>query len=256
MTDDGFAGELPAGRRTRPNSDRAVGERSAALSAGDVLALCDRHLDEVGRRNHLFGWLRPPGGGADAWLPVDAYYPRNRLVVLYRARARTHDQVYRELVPQHGLRLLVLSPDELGTTAAGARRALAAMLARLEPSPAPARQAAAEHEDVWKKVSARAAGAASSRSRPAAATSSARKTKTETESRPARATGQNGATDGVPQPSARERAERFLATEAARRGRREPAPTSADSPLVGVAVGLGLFLVLLVAVIYIASSGG
>src|SRR5205807_9137384 len=130
----------------------------------------------------------------------------------------------------------------------------AAMLARLEPSPAPARQAAAEHEDVWKKVSARAAGAASSRSRPAAATSSARKTETET--RPARATGQNGATDGVPQPSARERAERFLATEAARRGRREPAPTSADSPLVGVAVGLGLFLVLLVAVIYIASSGG
>ena len=285
MMDHGRAGELPSGDQTRPRDDRAGAERPrrpAALSLAEVLTLCDRHLQEVGRRNHRFGWLRSPDGGSDdAWLPVDAYYPRNRLVVLYRPRARAHDQLYRELVPGHGLRLFVLSPDELGTTPAGAERALAALLARLgPPAPPPAQAEAPAQEALWTKVSSRAAAAlqsATARSGSGGTGTGPRPAARRDSAHGARAAAQPAAADGgrsaespsvppgaaravprapAPPPSAAERAERFLTTRAARGTRRAPAPSSAESPLVGIAVGLTLFLVLLVAAIYIASSGG
>jgi hypothetical protein len=256
MTDHGLAGELPGRERTRPSTGRGPAERPAAergrtsvLSHADVLSLCDRRLQEVGRRNHLFGWLRPPGAGADGWLPVDAYYPRNRLVVLYRPRARAHDQIYRELIPEHGLRLLVLSPDELGSTAAGAERALEGMLDRLDPVPPPPGQLPVPDEPaLWSKVSSRASAAWHSA---AAARASA--------APPPRTNGGATAHRAGPQlaqPSAAERAERFLAARAAHRTRRERGPGAAESPLIGIAVGLMLFLVLIVAVLYIASNGG
>src|SRR3982074_794092 len=109
MTADGLAGEL-SGRSTRTEFDH-------------IVSLCDRQLGEPGRRGHLFTWLRPPGAGAEGGLRVDAYYPRHRLVVLYRAQSGPHDELYRELIPKHGLRLLELTPGDIGRTPAGAQRA-------------------------------------------------------------------------------------------------------------------------------------
>jgi hypothetical protein len=99
-------------------------------SAGAILALCDRLLDEVGRRSHLFSWLRAPGSGPGEWLAVDGYYPRNRLVVVCR-EDRSHDEVFAELVPEHGLRLLGLAPSELSAEPAEAEAGLRRRIAEL-----------------------------------------------------------------------------------------------------------------------------
>jgi hypothetical protein len=274
MTEHGLAGELPPRERARAMDGAADGARAPAQDGGEpgerrrpsrvslaeILSLCDRHLDEVGRRNHLFGWLRPPGAGADEWLAVDAYYPRNRLVVVYRPRRRAHEQVYRELVPKHGLRLLEVSPTDFGSTSAGAERAVAAILAELPPPAAPPGQTEgaergarrsrgpAEQPDLWSRVSTRAAAAvqgATARPRPAAGTARTRP-----------APRREDATSEPRRPSAAERASRFLTTRAKSGSRRAPAPASAESPLPGVALALVLALVLVVAVIYFASTGG
>ena len=47
------------------------------------------------------------------------------------------DELYRELVPARGLRLLELTPADLGSTPAGAERALAQKLADLPLSRTP-----------------------------------------------------------------------------------------------------------------------
>jgi hypothetical protein len=260
MTDQRLAGELPAPdrppagaggtRADRPpagasgtRADRA--RRRSAVSLSEILAVCDRELGEVGRRDHLFTWLRAPGGGVDAWLPVDAYYPRHRLVVLYQVRGRANADVYRELIPAHGLRLLELTPADLVSSSGGAERALASILAQLAPPPAPAAQPPLEaprHHDLWARVSARA----QSRRPTTPARSDGHAPPSPTAAR----------SDGHPPPSAAERASQFLTTRAARGTRRAPAPASAESPLAGVAVGVVLVLVLIVAAIYIASTVG
>jgi hypothetical protein len=135
MTDDGLAGELPTGA---------------------ILALCDKVLDEVGRRSHRFTWLRAPGAVADAWLPVEAYYPRHRLVVVCHAERTAYDHLFRQLVPEHGLRLLQFKPAELGGELAMAERVLRRMIARL-PDPA------------WPDARAEEPRVRSPRSRPASA---------------------------------------------------------------------------------------
>jgi sortase A len=81
-----------------------------------VLRLVDRILAEPGRRRHVFGWLKAPGGGTEDWLPVDAYYPGHRLVVVCSNSSTQHDAAFKELVPAHGLRLLEVQPSELGPT--------------------------------------------------------------------------------------------------------------------------------------------
>ena len=90
-------------RYARQIYDDMKDERPERLSS-----ICDELLGEVGRRAHIFAWLRAPGAGADEWLPVDAYYPRARLVVMCRSGSRPDDAVYRELVPAHGLGLMTL----------------------------------------------------------------------------------------------------------------------------------------------------
>jgi hypothetical protein len=108
--------------------------------AGTILALCDRVLGEIGRRSHLFAWLRAPGAGPGEWLAVDGYYPANRLVVVCRVPDDPLSEVYAELVPAHGLRLLQLTPSELGADAeatelpdpAAAETMLRALIAELE----------------------------------------------------------------------------------------------------------------------------
>ncbi len=97
-------------------------------SEAAVLAECDRLMGEVGRRRHLFSWLRRPSGGPDGWLEVDAYYPAQRLVVLCRAGRGEFAEIYRELVPRHGLRLLELDPADLhGELRTAVRDRLAAL---------------------------------------------------------------------------------------------------------------------------------
>ncbi len=123
-------------------SDRA----ELGLPAPTILSICDQLLGEVGRRHHMFAWLRAPGAGADEWLAVDAYYPRSRLVVMCRSRPGPHESLYRELVPAHGLGLLTLDPAVLGNDRQAVQETLAAKFFDLEhvprergrPAPAPA----------------------------------------------------------------------------------------------------------------------
>jgi hypothetical protein len=103
-------------------SDRA----ELGLPAPTILSMCDHLLGEVGRRHHMFAWLRAPGAGAGEWLAVDAYYPRARLVVMCRSSPGPHDALYRELVPAHGLGLLTLDPPALGNDREAVRATLAA----------------------------------------------------------------------------------------------------------------------------------
>ncbi len=125
MTTDRLAGGLRA-----PGPE---GARSSALSVGTILSLCDRLLDEVGRRRHIFAWLRAPGSETEEWLAVDAYYPGNRLVVVCRPEPGPHDHLYGELVPRHGLRLAQFAPADLGPEPASAELALARMIDALGP---------------------------------------------------------------------------------------------------------------------------
>ena len=112
-------------------SDRA----ELGLPAPTILSMCDHLLGEVGRRHHMFAWLRAPGAGAGEWLAVDAYYPRARLVVMCRSSPGPHDALYRELVPAHGLGLLTLDPPALGNDREAVRATLAAKLFDRERGP-------------------------------------------------------------------------------------------------------------------------
>jgi len=105
---------------------------SAQLEVSEILDLCDRALGESGRRRHLFTWLRPPGAGPEEWLPVDAYYPSHRLVVVWREQPTASDSLFADQVPAHGLRLLDLSPAVLGADPAASLRR---MIADLAPEP-------------------------------------------------------------------------------------------------------------------------
>jgi hypothetical protein len=88
-------------------------EKSNPLTIAHVLNLCDRMLGEPARRRHLFAWLRAPGAAADEWLPVDGYYPGNKLVVVFHSSPAGNAKIYSELVPAHGFKLLELTPDDL-----------------------------------------------------------------------------------------------------------------------------------------------
>jgi hypothetical protein len=125
---------LPEGLREGSNSDR----EGADFEAAAILSMCDRLLGEVGRRSHMFGWLRAPGSGAADrrhWLAVDAYYPRSRLVVMYRPSLGPHEALYRERIPAHGLGLLTLDPVALGDDPQAVEAALARKFLDLEHVP-------------------------------------------------------------------------------------------------------------------------
>jgi hypothetical protein len=105
---------------------------TADLEVSEILDLCDRALGEPGRRRHLFTWLRSPDSGPEEWLPVDAYYPSHRLVVVWRERPSPSDSLLAAQVPAHGLRLLQLSPTALDADPAVSLRR---MIANLAPPP-------------------------------------------------------------------------------------------------------------------------
>jgi hypothetical protein len=130
----------------RPPEQEAPDPERRGIPVRTILSICDRLLGEVGRRQHMFAWLRVPGSSAGDWLPVDAYYPQARLVVMCRSGRGPHDERYRELVPAHGLGLLTLDPDLIGDDEAVVEAALAARIFDLEhvprAAPADARPAA------------------------------------------------------------------------------------------------------------------
>jgi hypothetical protein len=143
---------LPEALREGPHRDR----EQDGLAAATILSMCDHLLGEVGRRSHMFTWLRPPGASAGEWLAVDAYYPRSRLVVMCEPIPGRHEALYRELVPARGLGLLTLDPAALGHDRAAVQSALAAKIFDLEqvpprkpaPQPAGASQRGPQHESV------------------------------------------------------------------------------------------------------------
>ncbi|WP_431780570.1 hypothetical protein [Streptomyces chumphonensis] len=132
-----------------------------------VVALCDRILGESALTQHRFDWLLgdPGAGGRRVRLPVDAYWPGRRLVVEYRERQHDrpmphfdkpdrltvsgvhrgeqralYDARREELIPAHGLRLVVVRPADLAADGRGRlRRDEAADLAALEAILAPGR---------------------------------------------------------------------------------------------------------------------
>jgi hypothetical protein len=75
-----------------------------------ILNRLDWQLGEAGRREHRFAWLREGPGGD--WLPVDAYYPSNRVVVI-GSDAPEVIELGERLVPANGLYLLTFAPGDL-----------------------------------------------------------------------------------------------------------------------------------------------
>jgi hypothetical protein len=118
-------------------TDGLLGERPLAsappLPVSQILDLCDRIVGEIGRRAHMFGWLRAPD--AEQWLTVDAYYPHSRLVVVCSDEPGDADDLYAERVPAHGMRLLSIAPSELGSEPDRARAVLEHRIAALGPVP-------------------------------------------------------------------------------------------------------------------------
>jgi lambda repressor-like predicted transcriptional regulator len=135
----------PGERRHQPaRSVRPVSSPSATRGRDSdesyVVDLLDELLGCPGQRQARFPWLLgdPASNGSRVQLPVDAYWPNLALVVEYRERQ--HDQptpffdkpdrltvsgVHRgqqrqiydarrdQLIPEHGLRLLVVKPSDV-----------------------------------------------------------------------------------------------------------------------------------------------
>ena len=112
--------------------------RRAASDEHYVLTLCDEILGVVGVRQARFDWLRgdpSPARLRGTTLPVDGYWPDLRLVVEFQEeqhsqpspffdrrqtvsgmgrgeQRRRYDQRKRVLIPEHGLRLVVIEKSE------------------------------------------------------------------------------------------------------------------------------------------------
>ncbi len=115
-----------------------------------VLDLCDEVLGERSSRQHLFDWLvgdPSPETGKARRLPVDAYWERFKLVVEFREhqhyeavahfdkpdrvtvsgvhrgeQRRIYDQRREELVPAHGLRLIIIKSSDFELRGKNLRR--------------------------------------------------------------------------------------------------------------------------------------
>ena len=108
-----------------------------------VLELCDQILGKPGSRQHRFEWLLgdpSPTTGRQVRLPVDAFWPEHQLVVEFREsqhfeatpffdkpdrltvsgvhrgeQRRRYDERRDSLIPEHGLRLVVIRTDDFET---------------------------------------------------------------------------------------------------------------------------------------------
>lgn len=122
----------------RGNSDEAY-----------VLDLCDEVIGMAASRQHRFDWLLgdPGRSGQRRRLPVDGYWVSHQLVVEYRElqhdgpnaffdkpdrltvsgvhrgqQRAIYDARRDELIPAHGLRLMVIKPSHLDATSRGRLR--------------------------------------------------------------------------------------------------------------------------------------
>jgi hypothetical protein len=110
-----------------------------------VLDLIEDVLGQPGLREHRFDWLRgDPGKSGRRTLPVDSYWPDLELVVevyekqhdvpvahfdkpdrmtvsgVHRGvQRRIYDERRRQLIPEHGLRLLIIRVNQLAVTPTG-----------------------------------------------------------------------------------------------------------------------------------------
>ena len=105
------------------------------LPAPTILSMCDRLLGEVGRRHHMFAWLRAPGAGAGEWLAVDAYYPRARLVVMCGRNPRRTTRSTASSSRRVGSACSTLDPPVLGNDRDAVKATLAAKIFDLEHMP-------------------------------------------------------------------------------------------------------------------------
>lgn len=101
-----------------------------------VIDLCDEILGCKALRQHRFDFLR---GDAGTMLPVDAYYPELKMVVEYYEsqhtqatpffdnkqtvsgvsrgeQRRIYDQRRKEVLPEHGIKLIIISYTDFGTS--------------------------------------------------------------------------------------------------------------------------------------------
>lgn len=123
------------GSRSRANSDESY-----------VIDLCESILGQPASRQHRFEWLEgdPGQSGRKFRLPVDAHWPLLGLVVEYREsqhdaptpffdkperltvsgvhrglQRALYDQRREDLIPAHGLQLLILRPTDLQSDSRG-----------------------------------------------------------------------------------------------------------------------------------------
>ncbi len=239
---------------------RAFGRMPLPTSA--ILAICDAVLGEVGRRSHLFGWLRDPAAGRDQWLAVDAYYPGHRLVVHCTAAGAETARLYGELIPAHGLRLLELDPDELADDEDGPQAAIEALIAELGPLRAPPPPDQGERRGERHRPGCRLPDPAAGAALPSGSGS---------HRRPARGGGRaSGARDRRPDRGRAPRASRTRrATRSGRPGRSRArraagsgrairsraAPLRAPSLIVGLALVCVLFIEVYVGVVPLVTGG-
>src|SRR5438477_10497124 len=134
MTTGELGGEL-GDDLPSPRQEPGLGPGDSRLGIAEIVDLTDRVLAERGRRSHLFTWLKRPDGGPADWLAVDAYYPGNKVVVVCQDTAGPYREVFAELIPSHGLRLLEIDRAQLGGSRESARRALEHRIAKLGPLP-------------------------------------------------------------------------------------------------------------------------
>lgn len=119
---------------------------NTSAGARYVLDLCDGILGAIGLREHRFDWLRGDPGkhGQGRRLPVDCYWPDLGLVVEYNGTQHERPTVFfdkphrltvsgvhrgqqralydarrAELIPFHGLRLVIVRPADLACDRTG-----------------------------------------------------------------------------------------------------------------------------------------
>lgn len=114
-----------------------------------VINLCEEVIGQPALRQHRFDWLRgdPGKSGRRVALPVDAYWPNPGVVVEYRelqheqpnshfdkpdqltisgvhrgVQRAIYDARRDQLIPTHGIRLVVITPHDLDANSRGRLR--------------------------------------------------------------------------------------------------------------------------------------
>lgn len=118
------------------SSQPVVGKGRKASDESYVIDLCDEILGCKALRQHHFDFLR---GDTGTMLPVDAYYPELKMVVEYYEsqhtqatpffdnkqtvsgvsrgeQRRIYDQRRKEVLPEQGIKLIIISYTDFGTS--------------------------------------------------------------------------------------------------------------------------------------------